>query len=393
MGIQFKRVVILLLDSMGVGELPDAAYYGDQGSNTLGNLAQAVGGLNLSNFQKLGLGNLTNILGVTPRKDTKAFYGKMIEQSKGKDTTSGHWEIAGLLIAKAFQTFPQGFPKELMDAFTKETGYEYLGNYAASGTEIIQELGEKHLQENKLIVYTSGDSVFQIAAHESIVPVEKLYKICTIARKLCDHYSIGRVIARPFIGTFPSFTRTHRRWDFSMPPPSKTVLDYLKEEEFKVIGVGKIDNIFANCGITDSIHTESNDDGIKKTLEKLNVLDKGLLFTNLVDFDMLWGHRNDCKGYKKGLEEFDLFLPKIINKLEHTDLLIITADHGCDPTTPSTDHSREYVPVIAYTKHNEKGKDLGIRKTFADIGKTIDENFELNKLQFGTSFLSSIVGS
>jgi len=388
---KFKRIVILLLDSLGVGELPDANEYGDTGSNTIGNLSRATEGLNLPNLQKLGFGNLTSILGVLPEKNPKAFYGKMEEQSQGKDTTSGHWEIAGLPVSIAFKTFPQGFPNELMTAFSRETGCGYLGNYPASGTEIIKELGEQHIETKKLIVYTSGDSVFQIAAHEAIVSIDKLYEICTIARKLCDPYSIGRIIARPFIGTFPNFERTHRRQDFSMPPSSKTVLDYLKDARLDVIGVGKIDNIFADSGITDSIHTKSNEDGMEQTLEKLKQLKKGLLFTNLVDFDMLWGHRNDCPGYKKGLEEFDTFLPKILNKLEKDDLLIITADHGCDPTTPSTDHSREYVPVIAYTKYNEQGKNLGIRKTFADIGRTIDKNFGLQKLRVGTSFLSTIL--
>lgn len=384
---EIKRVIIIVLDSVGVGELPDAGKYGDEGSNTLGNTARAVGGLNMPNFERLGLGNIIEIEGVPTVSNPEAFFGKMAEVSAGKDTTTGHWEMMGLHLDKPFPTFPHGFPAEVMEPFEKAIGRGTLGNKAASGTGIIDELGEEHIKTGKPIIYTSADSVFQIAAHEDVIPVDELYKMCEIARRILQGpYAVGRVIARPFIGTPGNFTRTHRRRDFSLRPLTKTVLDYVKEAGYPVYAVGKISEIFAGQGITGSIHTESNLHGVDMTLKAMDEQNNGIIFTNLVDFDSQWGHRNNPEGYAKGLEVVDARLPEIMDKLRLEDVLFITADHGCDPTTPSTDHSREYVPVLVFGKSLQRPVPLGIRKTFSDLGKTVADLLGVEVPVYGDSF-------
>ncbi|MDP2960745.1 MAG: phosphopentomutase [candidate division Zixibacteria bacterium] len=375
---KIKRVILIVLDSCGVGELPDASIYDDQGSNTLGNTAKKVGGLNLPNLEKLGLGNIEPIMGVLPQKSPLACHGKMGELSPGKDSTTGHWEIAGVILKKPFPVYPDGFPEKIIHKFKKAIGIEVLGNKAASGTEIIKELGEEHLRSGKPIVYTSADSVFQIAAHEDKIPVNRLYRFCLIAREiLSGKNAVARVIARPFEGEPGSFNRTVRRKDFSLPPPEKTILDILKENKIEVIGIGKIEDLFAGEGLSKSIHTKDNRDGMDNLIKVMIEGKKGLIFINLIDFDMLWGHRNDFKGFAKGLEDFDRRLIEVLGLLTPEDLLIITADHGCDPTTPSTDHSREYVPVLVYGEKIKKGIDLGVRKSFSDVAATLAEIFKV----------------
>src|SRR4030066_42336 len=387
-----KRVVLLVLDSCGIGELPDAAEYGDEGSNTIVNIAKAVGGLKLPHLEKLGLGKIDKILGVSNDYPTIGNYGKMAELSVGKDSTAGHWEMMGLVLKKPLPVYPKGFPQNLLGDFEQQIGSKTLGNYAASGTEIIEKLGPKHMETGYPIVYTSADSVFQTAAHEEIIPVERLYEICKIARKLLTgEHSVGRVIARPFIGKPGSFKRTANRKDFSLEPLKETILDQLKAKNFKVVGIGKIEDLFGGRGITDSCHTVDNQDGVKKTLQALKRNDYGLYFATLVDFDTLWGHRNDPIVFASGLQQFDSLLPEISEHLKEDDLLIMTADHGCDPTTPSTDHSREYVPLLVYGKKLKSNMDLGIRKTFADIGATIAEIFGLKGTGIGESFLKQIL--
>lgn len=386
-----NRAIIIVLDSVGAGESPDAAKYGDEGSNTLANTALAVGGLNLPHMQRLGLGNITDIKGVPPTENPEAAFGKAQEQSSGKDTTSGHWEIAGIISREPFPVYPQGFPKEIIREFEKRTGRQVLGNKPASGTEIIKELGEEHMKTGKLIVYTSADSVFQIAAHEEIVPVEELYKICRIAREILQgEHAVSRVIARPFVGEPGNFTRTYNRSDFSLVPPRDTLLDKIIKAGQEVHAVGKILDIFAGKGITKSYHTEGNMDGVDKTLMVMDKIEKGLIFTNLVDFDMLYGHRNDPVGYGKALEDFDSRLPEILGKMSGDDVLIITADHGCDPTTESTDHSREYIPILVWG-HKIQGVDLGTRSTFADIGQTVADLLGCEPLESGESFKADIL--
>ena len=387
-----KRALVLILDGVGVGALPDARQYGDEGSNTLGNLAEAIGGLHLPNLEKLGLGKIIPIKGLDANIDALGNYGKMNEISAGKDSTSGHWEIAGLILDKPFPTYPNGFPKEILDEFTRRTGYEILGNKPASGTEIIKELGEEHLRTGKLIVYTSADSVFQIAAHESLVPVEKLYEICQTAREILrGEHAVGRVIARPFIGeNSENFVRTPRRRDFSLKPHKPILHQILKEHGWPVVSIGKIYDLYAGVGITKAIKTHDNAEVMESILRELKETDRGFIMANLVDFDMLWGHRNDIHGFYNGLKEFDAWLPEFLNRLKNDDLVIITADHGNDPTTPSTDHSREYVPLLVYGKDFKKNVDLGIRKTFADIQATLAEYFEIPKTDAGESFLSQI---
>ncbi len=387
-----KRVVLIVLDSCGIGELPDAAKYGDGGSNTLVNTAKAVGGLKLPYLEKLGLGKIDNILGLSNNYPTIGNYGKMSELSAGKDSTAGHWEMMGLVLKKPLPVYPNGFPQSLICDFEKQIGCKTLGNYAASGTEIIEKLGSKHMETGYPIVYTSADSVFQIAVHEDIIPVEKLYAICKIARKiLTGEHAVGRVIARPFTGEPGSFKRTANRKDFSLEPLRETILDQLKAKTFKVVGIGKIEDLFGGRGITDTYHTEDNQDGVKKTLQALKQNGSVLYFTTLVDFDTLWGHRNDPIGFASGLQQFDAFVPEILENLREDDLLILTADHGCDPTTPSTDHSREYVPLLVYGKKIKSNINLGIRKTFADIGATIAEIFGLKGTGIGDSFLKQIL--
>ena len=317
----------------------------------------------------------------------------MTEASNGKDTTTGHWEIAGIITENPFPTFTKtGFPKEVMDEFEKETGVGYLGNIAASGTEIINVLGDEHVKTGKPIVYTSADSVFQIAAHEDVIPVEKLYDICRTARKiLTGKYAVARVIARPFVGTSGNYTRTTNRHDFSLAPTGETMLDDIKKKDLHVAAVGKINDIFLGCGVTEKVHTTGNSDGIDKTLGYMDTIENGLIFTNLVDFDMLYGHRDDPEGYAKALEYFDSRLPEIMNKMTDEDILFITADHGCDPTTPSTDHSREYVPILVYGKNIKKDISLGTRKTYADLGKTVCDYLDAENNIAGTSFLKEIL--
>ena len=364
-----KKVIIIVLDSVGVGELADAELYGDSGSNTLANCAREAGGLKLPHLEQMGLGCLTNIQGIPPAATPQSCYGKMSERSPGKDTTTGHWEIAGLILAKPFPLFPDGFPEAVIEPFKKQIGRDILGNKVASGTEIIEELGKKHMETGFPIVYTSADSVFQIAAHEEVIPLEELYHICHIAREtvLTGPYAVGRVIARPFIGSPGTFKRTTNRHDYSVIPFQPTVLDCISEKGLVVAGVGKIYDIFAGQGVTRSIPITNNMEGVDATLSLMKEDFSGLIFTNLVDFDQLYGHRNDVQGYANCLAEFDLRLPEIIAALGEDDLLIICADHGCDPTTASTDHSREYIPLLVTGKKVQSGINLGVRNGFCDI--------------------------
>ncbi|MBS3908264.1 MAG: phosphopentomutase [Actinobacteria bacterium] len=389
---QIKRVLLIVFDSVGAGALPDAAKYGDEGSNTLGNTAKAVGGLAVPNLGALGLGNIIEIEGVEPAEQPLAFFGKMAEASPGKDTTTGHWEMMGLALETLFPTYPNGFPAEVIDAFEKAIGRGTLGNKTASGTGIMEELGEEHMKTGKPIIYTSADSVFQITTHEEIVPIAELYWMCEAARKiLTGEHAVGRVIARPFIGEPGSFARTHRRKDFSLKPPAKTVLDYAREAGVPVYGVGKIREIFADMGVPEGIHTEGNMHGLDETLKAMRERKTGIVFTNLVDFDSEWGHRNNPEGYARGLAAADARLPEIVEALESDDVLIITADHGCDPTTPSTDHSREYVPYLIYGRSLGPGRSLGVRSTFADIGKTIADLLGFEAPVRGTSMKSELL--
>ncbi len=384
------RVFLIILDGVGIGELPDAAKYGDEGSNTLVNLAEAVGGLFLPNLERLGLGNIAPIKGLNSVPSPLGCYGVMHEASPGKDSTSGHWEIAGVILKQPFPTYPNGFPPEVIREFEKRIGRKVLGNKPASGTEIIKELGDEHIQTGKPIVYTSADSVFQIAAHEEVIPPEELYRMCEIAREILKgEHSVGRVIARPFVGTSGSFTRTPRRKDFSLPPPEPTLVDILSDAGYDVVSIGKVSNLFANRGFTERIPSASNSETMERILEIARRGGTGLIFATLVDFDMLWGHRNDPAGFKQGLEEFDSQLGVLIETIKPEDVVFITADHGCDPTTPSTDHSREQVPLLGFGSTVRKGVDVGIRKTFADLGATIGEIFGV-KTQYGTSFLEEI---
>ena len=381
----------MILDSCGVGELPDASFYGDTGSNSVGNVASRMGGLNLPELEKCGLGNIIDIMGVSRVKEPIFSYGKMAPLSAGKDSTTGHWEHFGIVIEKPFPTYPNGFPKDIISQFEKQTGRKVIGNKAASGTEIIKELGKSHMETGNLIVYTSADSVFQIAAHTDIVPLSDLYKYCRIAREMLNgEHNVSRVIARPFTGEPGNFIRTADRHDFSIEPPEKSGLDILVENGFDVISIGKINDLFAGSGISRSFPTKSNADGIDTLIEILSTEFKGLVYINLVDFDMLWGHRNDYEGFAGGLEFFDSRLAEILGKLNNGDLFIISADHGCDPTTPSTDHSREYVPVLAgIFPLSSKGVNLEIRKSFADLGATVLEYFGLKQPR-GLSFLGDL---
>lgn len=387
------RVIWMVLDSAGIGELPDAAEYGDEGSNTIGNIAEAVGGLNLPNMERLGLGHIDGVEEIKKSSLIDGCYGRFAELSKGKDTTTGHWEMTGIVLEQAFPTYPKGFPQDVIKAYEELIGTKVIGNKPASGTAILDELGEEHMETGYPIVYTSADSVFQIAAHEEIIPLEKLYEMCEKARELLKgEHAVARVIARPFLGRPGSFTRTPNRRDFSLMPIYETVLDKLKEKAINVMAVGKIEDIFCGQGITEAVHTKDNMDGVDKTLEYMKSDKKGLIFTNLVDFDMKWGHRNDYKAYGEGLEAFDKRLGEILEQMKDSDILFITADHGCDPTTPSTDHSREYVPFLAYGSSLKKNVNLGTRKTFADMGQTIAEIFELEPIKNGESFLEEIIG-
>ncbi len=386
-----NRVILIVLDSVGVGELPDAADYGDEGSNTLGNIVKNCGGIKLPNMAELGLGKIDGIDYLPVPNKITGSYGRMSEVSKGKDTITGHWEISGLQLEQPFPTYPNGFSSEIIEQFQQLTGREVLGNCVASGTEIIEKYGEEHLRTGKLIVYTSADSVFQIAAHEEIVPIDELYKICQIARDMLQGKNmVGRVIARPFIGQPGSFSRTANRRDFSAEPITDTILDKLQQKGFDVIAVGKIEDIFSGKGITVAEHTKSNMNGVDVTLKYMRENNRGLIFTNLVDFDMVFGHRNNPEGYKQALEEFDARLPEIFSAMRDEDLLIITADHGCDPTTPSTDHSREHVPVVLYGKNIREDVNVGTRRTFADLASTVAEVFGIENVFPGRSFYGQI---
>ena len=390
-----KRAIIIVLDSLGVGEMPDAVAYGDVGSNTLGNIALAMKNqpwFKLENLKSLGLGHIEGVDLIEKSEDPLGSMGRLAERSKGKDTTTGHWEIAGIVLDNAFPTYPEGFPDEVIDAFEKAIGRKCIGNYPASGTAIIEELGEEHMKTGYPIVYTSADSVFQIAAHEGVIPIDQLYEICEKARSiLTGKHAVGRVIARPFEGQPGSFSRTDRRRDFSLKPIKKTVLDFAKEQGFEVRAVGKIEDIFAGQGITHAVHIHGNTDGIDRTIEWVKDDFSGILFTNLVDFDMLYGHRNNTEGYARAIEDFDQRLPEITGAMKDEDILIITADHGCDPTTESTDHSREYVPLLVYGKPVKKGINLHTRESFSDIAATVAEYLGVDAEIEGKSFLREIL--
>lgn len=389
--LYYRRIIVLILDACGVGALPDAEQYGDPGANTIANTALKVDGLYLPNLAAMGLGCVEKIREVEPVVMPLASYGKMAELSQGKDSTVGHWEIAGLISENPFPVFPDGFPIDLIEKFETLSGFKIIGNKPASGTQIIEELGDRHRQSGKLIVYTSADSVFQIAAHKGTVPLEKLYQVCQIARDmLTGEWGVSRVIARPFEGESGAYKRTSERKDFSIKPPSPTMLDKLKQTGHNVIGIGKIEDLFAGQGLTRSYHTKSNAEGVNKTIEVINESGSGLIFINLVDFDMLWGHRNDYEGFAQGLQAFDRRLPEIVGFMNPDDLLIITADHGCDPTTESTDHSREYVPLLVYSKMLKHPRSLGIRETFADVAQTICQNFKLEPFPVGKGFLDEL---
>ena len=388
------RIIIIVLDSVGIGELPDAYKFGDEGSNTLVNTAKAVGGLNVPNLESFGLGKIGDIPGVSKGVDAKAFYGKMIEASAAKDTTSGHWEIMGVITEKPFPTYPEGFPDDVIKEFTTAIGRPILGNKTASGTEIIKELGEEHIRTGYPIVYTSADSVFQIAACEDVIPIESLYEMCDCARDILKgEHNVGRVIARPFIEENGIYTRTERRRDFSLLPPEETVLDKAVKKGYEVVGVGKIGDIFAHRGLTREIHATNNRDGVLKTIESIRRDFKGIIFTNLIDFDMRYGHRNNPEGYAEALESFDKSLPEIVDALKAGDVIIITADHGCDPTTLSTDHSREYVPLLVFGKKLNKPRSLGIRNSFADVGATVSEALLELRLDKGESFFTELISN
>lgn len=388
----FKRIFLVVLDSVGVGEAPDAAEYNDEGSHTLGHIAEKMNGINLRHLESLGLGHIEPIKGVSKVEEPKAFITKMQEASTGKDTMTGHWELMGLNIKEPFQVFPNGFPKDLIQELEKRIKRKVIGNKVASGTDIINELGERHEKTGEIIVYTSADSVLQIAAHEDVVPLSELYLICEIARELTlkDKWKVGRVIARPFIGRHSNYTRTSNRHDYALKPIDKTVLDYLKANKFDVISLGKIDDIFDGQGITESYRTISNDDGMIKLNEMVEKDFTGLCFLNLVDFDALYGHRRDPLGYGQALELFDKQLGLFLPLLNDDDLLIITADHGNDPTFKGTDHTREYVPLFVYHNEISQGTKINVRKTFADVGATIADNFQVKLPEHGTSFLSVI---
>jgi len=387
--MNFGRIIWIVLDSVGIGEMPDAAQYGDGGSDTLGHIALSRK-LHLPNLCGLGLGNIRPLDRLPPDAAPKGSFGRCALASPGKDTTTGHWEMAGIHLAKPFPVYPHGFPPEVMDEFERRIGRATLGNKAASGTEILEELGEEHMRTGSPIVYTSADSVFQVAAHEEVIPLFELYKICETAREILrGKHEVGRVIARPFIGAPGSFTRTANRHDYAVPPPKGMLLDRLKDQGVAVFAVGKIFDVFLGRGIGDYEKTKSNADGMEKTLQAMDSFASGMIFVNLVDFDQNYGHRNDVEGYARALEAVDDWFPSLEARLAPDDLVILTADHGCDPTTPSTDHSREYVPLLVYGKHARAGVDLGTRRTLSDIGQTVAENFGTS-IATGESFLPQI---
>ena len=388
-----KRAAIIVLDGLGIGPAPDTAQYGDAGSNTLGNVARAVGGLNLPNLEKLGLGKCrpgSVIPGLAPGGSATAAYGVAQPASAGKDSTTGHWEICGVLLEKAFRTYPNGFPVALLDEFARRTGRGWLGNKAASGTAILDALGAEHQRSGKWIVYTSADSVFQVAAHESTVPLDELYRACIEAREmLIGEHAVSRVIARPFEGTPGDYRRTSRRKDFSLAPVGTTLLDQLADAGIARVGIGKVDDLFAARNIS-SEHTPTNGDAYRLIEQALETLETGFVFVNVIEFDQTWGHRNDVAGFHQGLRELDAWVPRLVGRLRPDDLVILTADHGNDPTTPSTDHSREVVPLLVLGP-KVKPRSLGIRRTFADLGQTVAEYFAVPKLAAGSSFLREVL--
>lgn len=386
-----KRVFLIVLDSFGIGEMPDAAKYGDEGSNTISAVSK-VDGFNMKNMRSYGLFNIDGVKCYKKSINPKGAFARMTEISKGKDTTIGHWEIAGIQSEQPLPTFPNGFPEEVINKFEELTGRKVICNKPYSGTQVLLDYGKEHVETGALIVYTSADSVFQIAAHEEVVPVEELYNYCEIAREmLVGEVGVGRVIARPFVGEYPNYTRTSNRHDYSLVPPKTTMLDQLKDNNYSVIAVGKINDIFAGKGITEFVRTKNNDDGMEKTIEFAKKEFEGLCFVNLVDFDMLYGHRNDVVGYANALTKFDEQVTDVISNLNEEDILIITADHGCDPTTPSTDHSREYTPMVMIGKKVKSGTNLKTRESFADIAATILEYFGVEQEVSGESFLGKVL--
>lgn len=388
----YKRIFLIVMDSVGIGEAPDAEKFNDKGSDTLGHIAEHMGGLHMPNMAKLGLSNIKEIKGIIKQEKPLAYFTKMQEASNGKDTMTGHWEIMGLNISQPFKVFPDGFPPELIAELEEKTGRKIIGNKPASGTEILDELGEEHIKTGALIVYTSADSVLQIAAHEEIVPLDEQYKICELAREMTldEKYMVGRVIARPFIGEPGNFTRTANRHDYALKPFDRTVMNELKDSGYDVLSIGKISDIYDGEGITQSFRTKSNMDGMDKLNNTLEMDFTGISFLNLVDFDALYGHRRDPDGYGKALEEYDARLTEVFEKLTNQDLLIITADHGNDPVHHGTDHTREYVPLLVYSPSFAEGKELPVRETFADVGATIADNFNVKLPSYGKSFLSEL---
>ena len=390
--MDFKRVFLIVMDSVGIGEAPDAEAFGDKGADTLGHIASHRGGLQMPHMAALGLGNIREVEGIQAAKQPKAYYTKMQEASNGKDTMTGHWEIMGLRIDQPFRTFPDGFPDALLDELKQRTGRGIIGNKPASGTEILDELGEQHMETGDMIVYTSADSVLQIAAHEDIIPLDELYKICEIAREMTldDPYMLGRIIARPFVGKPGAFERTSNRHDYALKPFGRTTMNSLQDANFDVIALGKISDIYDGEGVTKSVRTKDNDDGMTKIVESMDEDFTGISFLNLVDFDAKYGHRRDPEGYAQALEDYDKRLPEVLDKLKEDDLLIITADHGNDPVAPGTDHTREYVPLIAFHTGADHGEELELRNTFADIAATIADNFGIEMPEHGTSFLQAL---
>ena len=383
-----KKAVLIVVDSCGVGALPDAKDFGDEGVNTISNLAKATGGINIPNMEKMGIGNITDIEGVSKTDNAIGYYGKSMEKSKAKDTTTGHWEIAGLISKKPFNTYPNGFPQKTIDAIEKMSGRKVVCNKPYSGTEVIDDYADEQLKNGSLIVYTSADSVLQIAAHEEIIPIEELYKICEKSLEICNEFSpVARVIARPYLREKGNYKRTERRHDYSVPPSGETMLDRISKNNLPVIGIGKTSDIFAGVGITENRKTNKNNlDGIEKTIKAIKEIDSGLIFTNLVDFDMLYGHRRDARGYKNALEEFDKYIPEMIENLNEDDLFIITADHGCDPTYKGSDHTREYIPILAFGKKLKKNVNIGIRDSFVSIAASIEKHL-LGKTNLEGDFL------
>ena len=389
----FRRVFVVVLDSVGVGELPDAGAYGDEGSNTLGNVAARVA-LRIPHLSALGISRLLPLAGVAPSPSPLGAFGRMAEVSPGKDSVTGHWELMGLQLARPFPTFPEGFPRDAVREYELRIGRRTLGNIVASGTQIIEDLGAEHMRTGWPIVYTSADSVFQVAAHEAIIPVPELYRICEIAYEMFVHgMGVGRVIARPFVGSPGHFGRTANRHDYALPPSADTLLDRLTAAGIPVLSIGKIKDLFAGCGVSSSVHTASDAEGMDAIGRAVAGAPAGLVFANLVDFDAMYGHRNDVAGYAANLERFDERLGRLLPALQPDDLLLLTADHGNDPTTPSTDHSREFVPILAYGGHVRAGVDLGLRTTFADLGQTVAEIFGVGPLSCGRSFLAEMTAT